>query len=81
MKLALDCAVHAQLESAVTDIVPDVAAEETLVVVDPSVTEQAPVVLGEAGVELLLHAARANAAADDAARTIRRRGSLISRSF
>ena len=80
-KVALACAVHEHVDAAVTAIVPVVADALTLVVVDPSVTVQAAAVLGVAGVVLLVHAATANARADDMPRTIRRRGSLISRSF
>ena len=82
MKLALACAVHAHVDAAVTAIVPVVADALTFVVVDPSVTEQAvPEELGAAGVVLLVHAAAANAMDDETLRTIRKRGSLISRSF
>jgi hypothetical protein len=61
-------------------MVPVVADALTLVVVDPSVTEQVEE-LGAAGVVLFVHAATANATDDNTPRTITKRESLISRSF
>ena len=61
-KLALLAALHAQLEAAVTGIVPVVAPADTFVVTLPSVTEQ----LEPDGVESLFeHAAAAIAAPAD----------------
>jgi hypothetical protein len=80
MKLALLCAVHEHVEAAVTAIVPVVAAELTLVVVLPSVTEQLLAAV-DGDVSLLEQAAAASAAAPAAANVSNRRGRVISRSF
>jgi len=62
-KLALLAAVHAQLEAAVTGIVPVDAAAPTLVVVEPSVTAQVPEPDDDGVVSLFEHAAAASATA------------------
>ena len=75
------CAVQEHVDAAVTAIVPVVAAALTLVVVEPSVTEQELGVLGEVGVVLLLHARPETARAEATPVISNSRGSLISRSF
>ena len=73
-KLALLTAVHAQVDAAVTAIVPDVAPAPTLVVTLPSVTEQAELDDEDDGVvSLFEHAAAPRATAADTAEASNRR--------
>ena len=73
-KLALLTAVHAQVEAAVTAIVPEVAAALTLMAALASVTvQEVDVVDGEGDVSLFEHAAAARATAADKAEASNRR--------